>query len=375
MKKRSSSPRQIQPLFDAEPVAVSTSANSHMGGRVYMFKKEKSEVVAVRDPEIVKVAKARLKEIRNEHWLSIPVEFRDRWDEVALYSPKGDAKEATGLMLEIEAGAYDINNRLNHLTGRQWVKLSCSWFIFNAIPSDLAEEREVAPESKEHPATFSPSMISDFIRFFTKEGDSVFDPFMGIGTTLVACRRTMRVGYGIELNPGFFATAKKRVPEFADNMWNDSIERLKSIQIPEVSLIISSPPYWDVLNRSTKDFQAKRESRQLQSNYSSNSEDLGNVADYEEFLRRLVAAYRDCAIRLKPNGHMIVIVKNVKKEGVLYPLAWDIARELSNDLTLKDERIWIQDKAALAPYGYPHSWVSNILHHYCLIFQKSQSRD
>lgn len=375
MKKKSSSPSQLQPLFDSGTVANLASDNSHPGGRVYMYKKVNSEVVAVRDPEIVQIAKARLNEIREEHWNSIPAEFRDRWNEVALYSPKGEAREATGLMLEVESGAYDINNRLNHLTGRQWIKMSCSWFIFNAIPSDLAEERETAPESKEHPATFSPSMISDFVRFFTKEGDSVLDPFMGIGTTLVACRRTMRVGYGIELNPGFFATAQKRVPEFANNMWNDSIERVKSIQIPEVSLIISSPPYWDVLNRSTKDFQAKRESRQLQSNYSNDLEDLGNVADYGEFLRRLVDAYRDCAMRLKPSGHMVVIVKNVKKAGVLYPLAWDIARELSGDLTLKDERIWIQDKAALAPYGYPHSWVSNILHHYCLIFQKTASRE
>jgi DNA modification methylase len=373
MKKKPSPTNQTQQLFGSDPIDDGTSSSSTSVEKTYMFRKEKSEVVAVYDPDVIKAAQARLNEIRDKCWNSIPAEFRDRWSEVALYSPRGDAANATGLMLEVESGAYDINNRLNHLTGRQWVKMSCSWFIFNAIPSDLAEERRVAPESEKHPATFSPSMISDFIRFFTKEGDFVLDPFMGIGTTLVACRRTMRVGFGIELNPEFFDTAQKRVPEFKGNMWNDSIERVGSMKIPEVSLIISSPPYWDVLNRSTKDFQTRRDSRQLQSNYSASAEDLGNVTDYEEFIQRLVNAYRECANRLKPNGHMVVIVKNVKKAGVLYPLAWDLARELSGHLTLKDERIWIQDKAALAPYGYPHSWVSNILHHYCLIFQKSNS--
>ena len=41
---------------------------------------------------------------------------------------------------------------------------------------------------------------SNFISFFTKSGQSVIDPFAGIGTTLVACQRTKRKGIGIELN-------------------------------------------------------------------------------------------------------------------------------------------------------------------------------
>jgi DNA modification methylase len=193
---------------------------------------------------------------------------------------------------------------------------------------------------------------------------------MGIGTSLVACRRTGRVGYGIELNTEFFETAKKLAPEFKGNMWNQSIEDVEELKLPELSLIISSPPYWDVLNRSTKDFRTKRQSKSLKSNYSESEDDLGNVADYDRFLERLTAAYLKCATFLRSGGYMVVIVKNVKKSGVVYPLAWDLAKCLSNTLHLKDERIWIQDKAALAPYGYPHGWASNILHHYCLIFQK-----
>jgi len=56
----------------------------------------------------------------------------------------------------------------------------------------------------------------------------------------------------------------------------------------------------------------------------------------------------------------------------MYPLAWDLARELSKRYILKDEKIWIQDKIGLSPYGYPHSWSSNILHHYCLILKKEK---
>ena len=49
---------------------------------------------------------------------------------------------------------------------------------------------------------------------------------------------------------------------------------------------------------------------------------------------------------------------------------WDLSRKLSEKYTLKDEKIWCQDKQSLSPFGYPFSWTSNIVHHYCLIFQK-----
>jgi hypothetical protein len=98
--------------------------------------------------------------------------------------------------------------------------------------------------------------------------------------------------------------------------------------------------------------------------------DLGNIENYEEFLQVLVDIYRRIYDVLCDKSYITIIVKNVKKKGKLYPLAWDLARRLSEFYVLKDERIWIQDKVRLAPYGYPYAWVSNILHHYCLILRK-----
>jgi hypothetical protein len=72
---------------------------------------------------------------------------------------------------------------------------------------------------------------------------------------------------------------------------------------------------------------------------------------------------------LKPSAYITIIVKNLKKGGRIYPLAWDLAARLSDFLTLKDERIWAQDNIPLAPYGMGNAWVSNIHHHYCLQFR------
>ena len=140
--------------------------------------------------------------------------------------------------------------------------------------------------------------------------------------------------------------------------------------LPEIDFSISSPPYWNMLNRSTRDFRKLRTKSNLDYKYSVDGHDLGNITEYDEFLNRVSNIYLTMYDILKQGGYLIVIVKNVKKGGKLYPLAWDLARSLSKKYVLKDEKIWLQDEIGLAPYGYPFSWVSNILHHYCLIVRK-----
>ena len=52
-------------------------------------------------------------------------------------------------------------------------------------------------------------MIQEFVEFFTKEGGLVLDPFAGIGSSLVACQRSGRFGYGVELKPEYYNTMLK----------------------------------------------------------------------------------------------------------------------------------------------------------------------
>ena len=91
--------------------------------------------------------------------------------------------------------------------------------------------------------------------------------------------------------------------------------------------------------------------------------------DYEEFLQKLVGIYQGLKPLLCERAYITIIVKNVKKGGRIYPLAWDLARELGKTYILKDEKIWVQDNQRLAPFGLGSAWVSNTFHHYCLQFR------
>jgi DNA modification methylase len=273
-----------------------------------------------------------------------------------------------------------FRNKLNELDPKSWLKFQKSWFIHNPPP----RRKDVV----RHPAKFPESLAQEFIEFFTKNGQVVFDPMAGTGSTLVAALRCGRHGYGIELNPAYAGIARQVIADerqLLDQAANglesvvitgDSLEStslLAENNAPMIDYVITSPPYWDMLHaRGAETQRQRREDDSLDVFYSENPHDLGNIHDYDVFLERLTRIYAGIKSCIKPGAYLTIIVKNIKKEGKIYPLAWDLAQELSKYYTLKDEKIWCQDNIRLAPYGMGNAWVSNTFHHYCLQFRHEE---
>ncbi len=269
-------------------------------------------------------------------------------------------------------------NKLNDLDSKTWLKFQKSWFIHNPPPRKK--------DALVHPAKFPETMAQEFIEFFTKKGQVVLDPMAGTGSTLVAALRCGRHSYGVELNPKYAQIAREIIAQEkiglsattdvgelkADIIQGDASLAI-NYQLPVIDYVLTSPPYWDMLHAKGAENQKKRrESNAMDVVYSDDPNDLGNVRDYEDFLARLVTIYTGLKPLLREKAYLTIIVKNVKKGGKIYPLAWDIARELGKVYTLKDEKIWMQDNQRLAPFGLGSAWVSNTFHHYCLQFRNQR---
>ena len=264
-------------------------------------------------------------------------------------------------------------NKLNDLDSKTWLKFQKSWFIHN--PPKRKKDAVV------HPAKFPETMAQEFIEFFTKAGETVLDPMAGTGSTLIAALRSGRNSYGIELNSKYAEiagqlieternTLGKAIQEIKSEIINGDAAQITNFQLPIVNYVLTSPPYWDMLHARGSDNQKKRrDSDALDVVYSEDPNDLGNIHDYESFLEKLVKIYAGLKPLLREKAYLTIIVKNVKKGGKIYPLAWDIARELGKTYTLKDEKLWLQDNQPIAPFGLGNAWVSNTFHHYCLQFR------
>ncbi len=275
-----------------------------------------------------------------------------------------------------DKGNKSDRNSLNDLTGKQWLQHTKSWVVVDGKPGSLSHD------IKNHPASFPPSLAEYFISFFTKKDQWVFDPFMGIGSTAAACATLNRNCLGIELNPDYAQYATKRIqdqnsPISTTTILTDdarhAVDRWKTLDIPKMDFLITSPPYWNMLTKSrggVKSAQKQRIEQGYDESYGQKDADIGNIEGLEKYLSSLVKTFRDFKPLLRSKAYLIVILQNCRpKDGIMRPLAWDFARKLQEHYTLRQEFIWCQDQKFSGIWGYPTTYVSNVHHHYCLVFQ------
>src|SRR2546428_7071766 len=144
-------------------------------------------------------------------------------------------------------------NKLNHLTGKEWIKFTKSWFILNPPRRDKAKIV--------HPAGFPETLVQSFVEFFTKRNMWVLDPFLGTGSTLLAARAAGRNAVGVEINPRYVSMARSRLKEAPSSnetrqlvLQGDSRdlrEILRRSEVDEFDFCVSSPPYWNQLKRAS----------------------------------------------------------------------------------------------------------------------------
>jgi site-specific DNA-methyltransferase (adenine-specific) len=77
------------------------------------------------------------------------------------------------------------------------------------------------PENTDHPTQKPEKLIAKLILASSEPGDIVFDPFLGSGSTLIACCETDRVCRGVELDPKFVDCIVKRYIEWAGGRYDD----------------------------------------------------------------------------------------------------------------------------------------------------------
>ena len=180
--------------------------------------------------------------------------------------------------------------KLNDLTAQEWIIFSKSWFTLKN--PGLTDREKIAV----HPATFPNELASDYIRFFTKPGESVLDPFLGAGTTMEVAEQMGRLSTGIELDQAFaeFASNRTSHPIIIGDALTEIYDTEK-FEDESFDYVFTSPPYWNTLHKSrggNKDTRHKqRQERDQFIVYSDSPEDLGNIDDVNEYLKQLVTLF------------------------------------------------------------------------------------
>lgn len=251
---------------------------------------------------------------------------------------------------------------LSQLTKEEWKEYTKTvWSIAN-VSHDI------------HPATFPVEIPKRLTKLFSFWGETVLDPFGGVGSTAVAAIREGRRAICVDQNRDFVEEIKQRVTR--ENLDSSLLEArhgdsrdLSEIESGSVDLIVTSPPYWD------------------KANYGGRSSDIGTAGTYVDFLAELRTVFEECFRVLKPGRKLCVVTANVNQmtdHGLLtFPISTDIGvmlREIG--LVMINEVIWSKDgtggrwgsangqRPIFGSYPYPPNFLFKNVHEYIIIFAK-----
>lgn len=281
-----------------------------------------------------------------------------------------------------EGDRVDPRNRLNDLTGRQWIKETKSvWF-----QRGLGKEHDHAKIEREHPAPFSYQDIQRLIEFFTKPGAAVLDPFVGVGSTLKAAALSGRNGIGFEVVPRWVEATRRRLRNEIDAdvlgrtqqvvRHGDARVLVSDLDAESIDFVVTSPPYWGILNKpADHKVRTQRVNQGLATRYSTDGADLANIESYEQFLVELARVFDGCHAALRASRYMAIVVGDFRHRHRFIPYHADLIRLLADPseggaFELGGITILAQNSKPLYPYGYPFAYVSNVHHQYVLIFRK-----
>lgn len=269
----------------------------------------------------------------------------------------------------------DPRNTLNDLTGREWT-FALRSVIATRYPTNGSESYAHAVR-RAHPSPKPPQLMAELVRFFSRRGDRVLDPFAGVGGTLLACALEDRRGTGIELSPAYAGIYRRVCTELgivSQPMITGDARRMAEypeLQGEPFALVLTDPPYAAMMARP-KTGERKKRGQGDATPFTSDPADLGNL-DYGAFLVALRDVLAQSLNYLRPRGYLVLFAKDLQPTREHHNMLHaDIVNELLTlpELTFRGYRIWHDMSQNLYPFGYPFAFVANQVHQFILVFRK-----
>lgn len=257
---------------------------------------------------------------------------------------------------------------LNCLAAKEWLKCQLGVWTFKYDSTDMRDKTK-------HPATFPVSLPAKIIELMTHKGELVVDPFVGSGSTLLACNQLMRNCVGFDINPKYVELASGRIPP--PSMYSqakqvvvcaDSMDAKDHLSPETVKLVMTSPPYSDQLNRKrkAKSNRGDRNSRAALARigkveqYSQDPRDLGTMG-FRAFSTRMTEMFSRMLPLMTADGQCVINIGDMYVDGTSIPLHIHVINAIeAAGFEYRNTIIW--DKLRMIQktgiFGYPSNFIT-----------------
>lgn len=277
----------------------------------------------------------------------------------------GTAEITKPLNISYERTCQCPPNHINCLTAKEWIKSQVAVWEFSY------EKRDVR-DKKIHPAVFPIALPAKCIKLFTHEGELVLDPFVGIGTTLLAAQALNRNAVGFDLKEDYIEFTKVRLSQSSFfNKTKQIAIKDNALNIPHylkegtVSLSVTSPPYANMLNRPRLNKSIRGDLRRNEhylavQQYSNDPNDLGTMEPIE-YAKALGEIYRGMLPLMKPKAHCIINVTDLWWKNKRIPVHVYVIEALTSaGYELRNIVIWDRRNLVnrVGIFGWPSNYIT-----------------
>lgn len=254
---------------------------------------------------------------------------------------------------------------INCLTAKDWIKSQIGVWQVSYSGRDI-RDKEL------HPATFPVALAKRVIDLFSHEGELILDPFVGSGTSLIAAQDGNRNAVGFDLQERYIRLCEQRLER--NNLFNaaqqlaiqDDALHIPHYIAPEtVSLIWTSPPYANLLNRKRKNKSWRGDERKNAQfgkveQYSQDSRDLGTMP-LENYAHAIGDIFASLLPLLRPKAHCVINVPDMWWENRRITLHVSLIEELRRrGYELRNTIIWDRTNIVnrVGIFGWPSNYIT-----------------
>lgn len=189
---------------------------------------------------------------------------------------------------------------------------------FIIIPWKL---ERLGPNEEENQIKSPEGLFRYILKNHSKQGDKIFDPFAGLGTSMFVAEEMKRVPFGIESDPEKYEWVAGQLENWT-HMICDDAAKIDKYNLPKMDLVVTCPPYmgahtkWNPL-------------------YNGDPEKAG----YDSYIKRMGFIFKKVKTIMKNNASLIIQLDNIKTGKKFTPLIHDIRQILTPDFKQYDEKI------------------------------------
>ena len=288
---------------------------------------------------------------------------------------EGDLLHRSMIPIGYERTCECKQNHINCLSAKEWLKSQLGVWQF------FYEGRDIRDKNV-HPATFPISLAQKIIGLFSHQGELVLDPFVGSGTTLLACQDLNRNCLGFDLLEDYVDVCAERLMN--NNLFNqsqqvaiqDDARHISGyVELGSVKLVWTSPPYANLLNRKRKNKSRRdRNNEQLGKieQYSQDPRDLGTMP-LEQYTQAMGDIFEALLPLLQTKGHCVINVPDMWWQNSRITIHIALVEELrKRGYELRNTIIWDRTNIVnrIGIFGWPSNYITmGVTFEYLLDFQ------